>query len=47
MWTFGICYITNIFIEKIVNSIVNQKNNKKYEIILIGPYDEKIKKNRK
>lgn len=44
MWTFGICYSSNIFIEKIINSIRNQKNNKNYEIILIGPYDEKIKK---
>jgi len=46
MWTFGICYSNDTYTQKIINSIQNQKgfNDKIYEIILIGPSIESIKK---
>jgi len=46
MWTFGISYNKTIYIDKLINSIQNQKgfNDKNYEIILIGPSDSVLSK---
>ena len=45
MWTFGICYSSDSYINRVINSIRNQKglHDKNYEIILIGPSIDSIK----
>ena len=45
MWTFGICFYNDEFIDGIIKSIKNQNNLKKekFEIILVGPYSDNVK----
>jgi hypothetical protein len=46
MWTFGICYSSDYYIDKIIKSITNQNKFTELncEIILIGPHFDSIKK---
>lgn len=46
MWTFGISYNNEVYISDVINSITNQEGlvSDWFEIILIGPFSEKISK---
>jgi len=47
-WSFIISYLDGIYLEQIINSINNQNNltKDKFEIILIGPNNENLQKNK-
>lgn len=49
MWSFGICFASDRYIDVVINSIKHQKslNKDKFEIILIGPNSDKIKQIKK